>query len=775
MTTKFVFNPFTSNFDLVTASISPSDITGGAPNTVAGFDGTGALYDIPGWAIDVNSGGLSQSITIQPNNVGGNLNINTINTNVDPLQNSPNDSSCPIFINVNLDVNNNGFSYGTNGTATNLLALSINHQGSSDIGNCAALSISPNFGNGTDAFTMDGWAYALGFGNINANVTIDGSIQGWGFQPAINAAAIGTNNFSVRAFYDNSNTNIPVHGYDAFSSGPNIASMANNSNYNGLNINPTIPTFTGNAGMTGVAVGGNLGTIGTNGYQGVSVNPVIATAGANNVVGLNVSMSNVTGTNVKAITTDAGLVNFNNSNLKNGDFGFAASSQINTSTTGTLPATFGQNQIGGALVIDSGFPITGGQFGFGNNLGIVIDAQDDMDPDGSGLGLGYSINGFVTTLGAAAGKTFDTLNFMAAGASNGIPGSGNFTNVNMFRALGVVPGGGSATITNMIGFKVESVLSALNPTNTWGFFCDDVVAENYLAKSLAIGTATKKVSVSTTGLEIAGKDLVVDNGDVQITDFAAAGVVLNNASGVLSTLAPGTAGNILTSTGSAWISSAPVSTGTPPTMQQFLSGSGTYTTPASVQYIRVRIVAGGGGGAGSGAVATPGTNGSPGTDSTFGTELTCEAGDGGLADGTGGDGGSANVINSPAFGFNPPGNPGGTGSLAAITTGALPGGMGGSSFWGGAGKAGSGGSGVAATAGTVNTGSGGGGASPNTSALSYAGGGGGAGGYIDAIIPSPNATYSYSVGTGGAAGTAGTGGNAGGAGGSGYIIVEEFY
>ena len=44
-----------------------------------------------------------------------------------------------------------------------------------------------------------------------------------------------------------------------------------------------------------------------------------------------------------------------------------------------------------------------------------------------------------------------------------------------------------------------------------------------------------------------------------------------------------------------------------------------------------------------------------------------------------------------------------------------------------------------------------------------------------AIINSPSATYSYTVGAGGSAGSAGTSGNAGSAGGSGGIWVTEHY
>lgn len=54
-----------------------------------------------------------------------------------------------------------------------------------------------------------------------------------------------------------------------------------------------------------------------------------------------------------------------------------------------------------------------------------------------------------------------------------------------------------------------------------------------------------------------------------------------------------------------------------------------------------------------------------------------------------------------------------------------------------------------------------------------AGSGGGAGGYVEKLITSPAATYTYTVGAvanGGAAGT-----YAGGNGAAGIIIIDEFY
>ena len=76
--------------------------------------------------------------------------------------------------------------------------------------------------------------------------------------------------------------------------------------------------------------------------------------------------------------------------------------------------------------------------------------------------------------------------------------------------------------------------------------------------------------------------------------------------------------------------------------------------------------------------------------------------------------------------------------------------------------------------GKASTWEGGGGGAGGANAIS-SGTGGGGGGYVEKIYPTPSATYTYGVGSGGAGGPAGTGGAAGGAGAGGIIIIEEHY
>jgi microcystin-dependent protein len=205
-----------------------------------------------------------------------------------------------------------------------------------------------------------------------------------------------------------------------------------------------------------------------------------------------------------------------------------------------------------------------------------------------------------------------------------------------------------------------------------------------------------------------------------------------------------------------------------PTVQKFLSGSGTYTTPANVSYIRVRMVGGGGGGGGSSSASNAGT-GTSGNASAFGT-LQAVGGGGGNSPSSAGVGGTAGfgVLNGNTGSIFY----GGMGGTAAtyVASGYATSGTGGNTLFGGTISGSINGAG---TNGTVNTGTGGAGASCGAAAAQAGNGGGGAGS-VDVIISNPSATYSYTVGTGGASGAAGTNGSYGGVGGSGYIEITEY-
>lgn len=208
------------------------------------------------------------------------------------------------------------------------------------------------------------------------------------------------------------------------------------------------------------------------------------------------------------------------------------------------------------------------------------------------------------------------------------------------------------------------------------------------------------------------------------------------------------------------------------TRQTASSGTNaTYTTPANVRQLRIRLKGSGGGGAGS---SNGGFNsGLNGTDTVFNAIHA--------------SGGIGATTNS---GTPPPGP--GTGTASVRITGA-PGqgarfGIVGNTYYfsggnGGGNGGGADGFGLAGLNGTANTGGGGaGGGFTGTTTFSSLNNlvwtsGGSEGEYVEMIInnPAAGATYIYTVGQGGAGGVAGASGTAGGNGGSGYIIVDEYY
>jgi hypothetical protein len=185
--------------------------------------------------------------------------------------------------------------------------------------------------------------------------------------------------------------------------------------------------------------------------------------------------------------------------------------------------------------------------------------------------------------------------------------------------------------------------------------------------------------------------------------------------------------------------------------RQVPAGSGTYVTPLGAKQLKIRMIGGGGSGGGIGLAGTAGTA------STF-AGINAQGGLGGgagsatLTPGAGGAGGSGGTgTASLRFSGNPGG--GGIGMQAQASGGGVAASM--SGGIGGAGNLG-------------NAGAGGAGSS-NTAAASIAAsaGGGGAGEYVEIILSSLIANYSYVVGTGGSGG--------GTAGQNGVIVVDEYY
>lgn len=478
-------------------------------NTLAGYTSAGVLARIPDWTYDNTTRGLSGSLTVIPNNLGG-LSLNYMGADFEPAANSPNESWNVFNNNINIDPNSSGFTFGTTGNAVTLYANYFNHPGTGDIGAITFFSNNFTLGNGTDPISVKGINYAFGFGAVSANVNVNGPIQGYGFQPNVNAAATLTQ--YTNAFYDFSNFGCETPGYTSFSSGVQLASIANNSNYTGISINPTIPTFTGNSGFTGFALGGTLGTFGTSGYQGVSmsgtitsvgsylgvainptittlgtyaqfisINPMVGAAANGSCTGLYVNMGNCSGTGHKAadLTGDVQI---------NGALSFSGALSIGQlNAYGSLPITNGggvpqsvHSLISNPTIAANTTVALGDTIGV--NTAMLLVMGDNSVVTSALVGLSALALPAVVQMGAGsivdqvAGATF------ALSLDGGATG-GTITNLDMCRAV-AIPNGITA-VTKCVGYKFD--LPFGDPgTTTWGFY-ESPGSHNYLAGDLLIG------------------------------------------------------------------------------------------------------------------------------------------------------------------------------------------------------------------------------------------------------------------------------------------------
>ncbi len=363
------------------------------------------------------------------------------------------------------------------------------------------------------------------------------------------------------------------------------------------------------------------------------------------------------------------------------------------------------------------------------------------------------------------------------------------------KVTGVLPvaNGGTASAsvvsapaaTAWAGWDANSNLSAFNHIEGYATTATAAATTTLLVGSkfqqYFTGTTTQTVLLPVTSTLVLGQSFTIVNnstGAVTVQSSGANTIQVMAASTQLVVTCILTSGTGVASWSAAYGALASSIAGIAPTVQKFTSGTAqTYTTPAGVQYIRVRMVGGGAGGNGGGDAN--GGAGGAGVTTTFGTSLlTCTGGNfgtgtAGSTAAPGGTGGTA-TINSPAIGTSMPGGTG-TGASTVLSTGGASGGPGGGTPFSSGGGGGAGAGNTVGQSGATNSGAGGGGGSGTNGATHYPGAGGGGGAYIDALIVSPSATYSYTVGTGGAGGTGGSSNPNGGAGAAGYIEVTEYY
>lgn len=513
-------------------------------------DATSQVVAYSSWGIDPDTKFANISSAYQPNNLSGAKSGINLYVGINPLQASPNESINGLSLYVDLDTAANGFDFGTSGNAGNLISASYNYHGNgSTYGGLGYCSFSSSLGNGTDPVTVKGMGYVFGFLNLNANATMDGQLQGYGFQPGFDAASITTSNFNVNAFYDFSNLPVTVHGYNTLIANPIIGTIANNTNYNGVNIGAQITTLAGNAGYTGLGVYPTITTAGTGGFQGVNMNPTITTMQSNSsfsgiAIGGTITTMGATSCNVTGyqyyptITTAHGYVGGVNLNPQiaggDADVTLISGGLSNVTTSSTNCSVL---QLNGAL--SSGANTTASIDGVRFNVSGVLTGKTDPGVQGQHILFTQYSTPDSTTITADILMNILSPDVNMGDATSYVNMGGNGLGVNMVGFAGQVHGHGgmdqlSALIagaifledftvvewrgvnsllinagytgacTNATGFYHEVGGAGVFATNHWGVkIASDI--DNSMFK-LAINTASGKVTNASVGLEIGGTD-----------------------------------------------------------------------------------------------------------------------------------------------------------------------------------------------------------------------------------------------------------------------------
>lgn len=301
------------------------------------------------------------------------------------------------------------------------------------------------------------------------NNAVLGSFTGINLNPELEGTS-SIDNITMAGLWGQLRGSATADNFTGLSVGPQMSGSASSTNFTGMNLTPTV---TGTSTVTNPITALNLNMTANN------------TGGVAGATAIDINMDNV---NLSSAAIAAGG--------KKKAIGFGGSIEGGNNYTVPGAVSFFQNHyIGGTVGVASGDPIAA--FGFGTNLAQTIDFQDDWTADGGGLG--FANVGFVGAIAGATGKTMYSWTGALGGAGNP-SGAGTVTNAKMFSAAGILPQGGSLSVTNMYGFEVNPNTFCAIGTNCWGFF-EDGGAENAVSK-LAIDTSNNKVFNSSTALEI---------------------------------------------------------------------------------------------------------------------------------------------------------------------------------------------------------------------------------------------------------------------------------
>lgn len=488
--------------------ITLDDLFTGGSNKFVITDDDGFITTLPGFSYDPVTFAASFDHEYQPDNGSGAINFFNQSLVLRPQQNTASQSYGIGNYQINIDPDSSGFDIGTNGQAAVMQNYYYNHQGTSDTGSLQYVTMYGDIGNGTDAISVNGMIAAYFAPQIRANVTIDGQVQGFYFSPSANAAAIMSTSSGFTAFGDFPQLPVSVFGYTSFGSSPQISEIQNNSNYTGINLNPSIDSLTGNAAANMIALAGTFGELGTGGFRGISLFPTITDLNENS------SGVQIGGTSVSGDADWSGLnINTQNINTTGNTWGLQiqtdvtlASGAIDSSGRNNLAANFdivdGQGQmygnvIGGQVNVPNGTAITGTDI-LANNMAFTVNTGDASSSFTASSPVGLTSLGFVGQI-IGDGDVTGGINFCLNGYSMAA-NTGVIDRINNFYAA-AIPGGGTATIDEAVLFYGQMPFGLVG-TDNWGVRIDTPTLENYLPTMAMGDMASKKVANSSVLLDL---------------------------------------------------------------------------------------------------------------------------------------------------------------------------------------------------------------------------------------------------------------------------------
>lgn len=122
----------------------------------------------------------------------------------------------------------------------------------------------------------------------------------------------------------------------------------------------------------------------------------------------------------------------------------------------------------------------------------------------------------------------------------------------------------AATLTNATGLPISTGVSGLGTGVTTALGTNVGSAGSFVTNGGALGTPSSGTLTNASGLPLTSGvtgTLPVGNGGTGASTLSANAVLLGNGTSALQTVAPSTAGNVLVSNGTTWVSQAPAASG----------------------------------------------------------------------------------------------------------------------------------------------------------------------------------------------------------------------